>query len=202
MNKNETGRQAARPRRPGAKWLIAPNLLIIAGLVAATAMGLHASREADEARTREAVENVARGLAAETSAQLRQIDNALATVARHVGRVGLSPAHRIDNERGIADQQVFVPQVEAIRVTDAADLVVAGGQGHSLNVVDRDYFAKAQASQAMVVSEPLQSRGTGQWGLVLARAIRLPDGTFAGLVYASVSSQHFRDGFQRLAMGP
>ena len=64
-----------------AIWLVAGNLIVAAAIVAATLLALHNSREADKSLARETTENLASSLSIEIGAELRQVDNALATLA-------------------------------------------------------------------------------------------------------------------------
>src|SRR6185436_4340144 len=66
---------------------------------------------------------------------------------------------------------------------------------------DRDYFLEAKSHEGMVVSEPVQSRISRKWGIAVARQLRRADGSFAGVVYTSVSSEHFIDRFRRIKLG-
>lgn len=71
----------------------------------------------------------------------------------------------------------------------------------AMNVADRDYFVRARANAETVVSEPLLSKLTGTWVVSVARALRRPDGQFAGVVFAVVTSEHFADLFSGMELG-
>jgi len=70
-------------------------------------------------------------------------------------------------------------------------------------VADRLYFTQARnaAPGQLIVSEPLQSRISGRWVIVLARRLNHPDGGFAGVLYTALSSQHFEQLFAGVDIG-
>ncbi|UXH80580.1 sensor domain-containing diguanylate cyclase [Roseateles amylovorans] len=188
-----------------AAWLVAGNLIVALSVVLATVLALRASREADEVRARETTENLASSLSIELGAELKQVDNALATIALQYRRVrGTEAELRRAMERAIADQRSLLPQVDVIRITDASGQVVYGlaAEEHQLNVADRDYFSLARNGAGMVVSEPLYGRLLAQWGIVVARRLEGENGQFAGVAYTVLSTDHFVDNFRHLAIGP
>ncbi|SEL65869.1 PAS domain S-box-containing protein/diguanylate cyclase (GGDEF) domain-containing protein [Roseateles sp. YR242] len=193
-----------RSLRKLAIWLVVTNIIVIGVIVVATTLALRASRTADHTRARETTENLASTLAIDIGAELKQVDNALATIALHYRRANpQDPAFRHEIERAIADQRSLLPQVDVIRVTDAQGHVVYGlaaEEGH-LQVADRDYFQHARNSAGMVISEPLYGRLFRKWGVILARRLENERGEFAGVVYTDLSSQHFVSNFSRLAIG-
>ena len=70
------------------------------------------------------------------------------------------------------------PEASSFRVTDAAGNYIydATGELSAANIADRDYFRRHQAQRdsGLVVSEPIKSRVSGRWVIVLSR--RLEDG--------------------------
>ncbi len=194
-----------RPLRRLLVWLLAGNLLVALAVVLATSLSLHSSRQADEVRAREIAENLASSLSIELGSELKQVDNALATIALQYRRVrGNETELERAMERAIADQRSLIPQVDVIRITDAQGQVVYGlaSEEHRLHVADRDYFSQARSGAGMVVSEPLFARLQGQWGIVVARRLEGHNGEFAGIVYTVLSTDHFVDTFRHLTLGP
>lgn len=187
-----------------ALWLAAGNVVIAVAIVAATWLALQAGRESDLTRARETTENLAASLSIEIGAELKQVDNALATLALQYRRAGGSPEqlkHAMD--RALADQRSLLPQVDAIRMTDARGQVVFGlaGEEGTLNVGDRDYFQRARTGEGTVISEPLFGRVLRKWAIVVARRLETEDGVFAGVVYTSMSTEHFIESFKGLTIG-
>ncbi|OWQ92232.1 hypothetical protein CDN99_07795 [Roseateles aquatilis] len=190
-----------------AIWLVAGNLIVAAAIVAATLLALHNSREADKSLARETTENLASSLSIEIGAELRQVDNALATLALQHRRAGTDlpvPAEfSRAMERAIADQRSLLPQVDAIRITDSRGQVLFGlaSEDGALNVADRDYFQHARDGDGLVISEPLFGRVFRKWGIVIARRLETDSGAFAGIVYTNLSTDHFIETFKGLTIG-
>nr|WP_297382130.1 diguanylate cyclase [uncultured Roseateles sp.] len=187
-----------------ALWLAVGNLVIAAAIVAATWLALQAGRESDLTRARETTENLAASLSIEIGAELKQVDNALQTLALQYRRTGGGPeALKRAMERALADQRSLLPQVDAIRMTDAHGQVIYGlaAEESSVSVGDRDYFQRARDSDGVVISEPLFGRVLRKWGIVVARRLEAGDGSFAGVVYTTLSTEHFIEGFKGLTIG-
>ncbi len=101
------------------------------------------------------------------------------------------------------EQKAQVPQVGTVRVTDATGLVLNSGQPTPVSVGDRDYFAQARAQpDKLIISDPLQGRIIKGWGIILARARLGADGSFQGVAYANLSTQHFVALFDDFNIGP
>ena len=193
-----------------ALWLAAANLVIAAAIVTATWLALQAGRASDLTRARETTENLAASLSIEIGAELKQVDNALETLALQFRRTaGDTDQVRRAMERALADQRSLLPQVDAIRITDARGQVVyglTGGEG-ALNVGDRDYFQRARDGNdngngnEAVISEPLFGRVQHKWGIVVSRPLTHDDGSFAGVVYTTLSTEHFIESFKGLTIG-
>ncbi|KQU71430.1 diguanylate cyclase domain-containing protein [Rhizobacter sp. Root16D2] len=192
------------PLRRLAFALAAGNVVVILVLVLAAAVALRAGRESEEVRARESAENLVNGLAIELGAELKQLDNALSTIAM---RVHAADSSRVDGraeiERSIVEQRSLLPQVDAIRVADEHGIVRFGIEAGAapVSIADRDYFREAQARDGMVVSEPIQGRIVRKWGIVVARRLQRADGSFAGVAFTNLSSDHFLDRFRRIALG-
>ena len=91
--------------------------------------------------------------------------------------------------------------IEAIRLTDAGGLVRWGTglpPGPPRNVADRKYFDEAsrRAEPATLVAGALVSRVSGHWIVAFMRPLHVA-GKFAGVVYVSVGTDHFRRIFER-----
>lgn len=197
-------RFVALPLRRLALALVAGNIAVILVLLLAAAVALRAGRESEEVRARESAENLASGLATEIGAELKQLDNALSTIAMRIRTVDpAQPGGREEIERSLAEQRSLLPQVDAIRVADERGLVELGLPAGTapVGIADRDYFLEAKAHDGMVISEPVQSRITRQWVIAVARQLRRADGSFAGVVFTNLSSEHFTDRFKRIALG-
>ena len=201
---NRLPRPTPHPIRRLAWILVAGNLLLSAALISASALALKSGYDAEQARAREAAQNMARSLGAEIAAELKQIDNGLSTLASRFKRAPpTSPESRAEFESSIAEQRALLPQVDTIRATDDKGNVIFGltPSAAKTSIADRDYFKAASQSQGLVISEPIQGRIIRKWGIAIARRLEHADGSFGGVVYTNLSSEHLSAGFKRLALG-
>jgi len=107
----------------------------------------------------------------------------------------------------IRRQQERVPELEALRVTNAQGLVVHGlgaGMSSTVDLSDRAHFIRLRTDSAagLVISKPLVGRVTGTWVIVLARRIERPDHSFAGMAHAVIALEQFGKSFSALDVGP
>ena len=200
---NRLVRMPTRPFWQTAAWTLFGALLIGLALFLATWASLDAARRSDLARAKNAADNVAHGLGIEIASELRLVENALTSVA-------LDYRHETDTRpvaerlrHAIQEQHGLVPFASALRATDASGTVVAGlPQGSApVFVGDRDYFAQARASSRHIVSEPLFSRVSQEWGIAVALRLQSPSGEFSGIVYAVLLASHFQRLFAQMSVG-
>ncbi|MDQ7745289.1 ATP-binding protein [Hydrogenophaga pseudoflava] len=92
--------------------------------------------------------------------------------------------------------------VSHLSVIDAGGTVIHNSLGvvPGTFVGDRPHFqALRQGSDRLVVGEPVRSRLTGQWQIIVGRPM-FRDGAFAGAVHFNVSSEHLARLLGRLAL--
>ncbi|RZI62451.1 MAG: diguanylate cyclase [Rubrivivax sp.] len=189
------------------RWLAAGNLLLALMLCLAAALSLRNAREGDEDAARLTAENLSTSMSSEVASELRLIDNALATVAERYAKTAREADRADVLSQMVAEQRVLLKHVSAVRVVDATGDVVSDGVGADgaptavIHLGDRSYFERARARDATVVSEPLLSRLTGVWCIVVARRLINADGGFDGVVLTEVSSEHFAEHFAGMALG-
>ena len=68
---------------------------------------------------------------------------------------------------------------------------------------DRDYFIHHKNSQSAVtlISGPIVSRSSGEWIIPVSKRVNAPDGSFAGVVLATLSMTHMRATLDRFQIG-
>jgi PAS domain S-box-containing protein len=104
-------------------------------------------------------------------------------------------------------QQQYVPEIDAIRVANAAGAVFLGpgtGAGTNASYGDRDFFAahKASPDAGLLVTRPILGRVSKKWVISLNRRLNAPDGSFAGVVSASISVERLQQTLSRFDLGP
>ena len=187
---------------------LAAGLLLLNGVVVLIALlSLHQSRNRHEELAATASRNLAVVLDRELAATIDKIDLLLLTVADEQLRIGgLADAQPAMLDRFIERQGSRVPELQGLRTAHSNGDVERGlgmVKGVRANVANHAYFAElaGAADSRLVVSEPIRSRVTGEWEIVLARRLERNDGSFDGVVCASLPLRYFRDKFATLDVG-
>lgn len=155
------------------------------------------SREQYERQAELTSQNLAQSLEANVSMALDKIAMAVDSVAGEAERQLAAGGFRDTALEAYSEKQwARVPETEAISVSDSAGNVrygVAPPRAPATSVADRDFFraARASAPGESILLRPVISERTGRWVLVLAHAIRTPDGRFAGVAWAALPLDHF-----------
>ncbi|RIX48879.1 MAG: PAS domain S-box protein [Rhodocyclales bacterium GT-UBC] len=106
--------------------------------------------------------------------------------------------------RLIIEQLARHPELEQIQLVDADGWVLldAGGKTR-INVADREYFQRARQQQddGLIVAGPLLGRVQPNWMILFGRRLNRPDGSFAGMVLATIAATHFSNLFSTLDLG-
>ncbi|WP_232287482.1 ATP-binding protein [Anaeromyxobacter dehalogenans] len=168
---------------------------------------VEASRLHNRERATAATQNLAAALEQYLDGVFEKVGLTLLTVADEYERE--SAGGRVDGpafDDFLARQRGRIPQLHALDTFDA-DGVLAHGRdtppGIVTDVSDRDYFRRLRAEPGLgvVVSRPIVGRLTDRPQLVLARALRHADGTFAGVAVASVLLEDLARAFDGYDVG-
>ncbi len=182
--------------------LVISNIAILAIIAVAAAQALWASHTAHTQQARQATENLALTLSIGIASDIKQVDNVLLST-----RAQLAQAVTARDGWGrlgeiVERNRELLPQIDALRVTDARGRVLNTEEASALTVGDRGYFEAARkASGGLVFSEPLNDRLLKNWGLVLARARTDAKGEFNGVVYAHLPADYFLRAFDDVRVG-
>jgi diguanylate cyclase (GGDEF)-like protein len=184
------------------RWLALGNLLVALIVSSAAWVSLDNARRGDEDAARQTAQNLAASLSSEVGAELRLLDNALTTIAERYGRARDDEAREAVLTEMLSAQRELLDQVWALRVADEHGRLVQGVErGAPTDVSGRDDFVQASATRETILSEPFFSKVSGRWVISVARSLHRIDGRFAGVMIASVSSEHFADLFGAMELG-
>ena len=172
--------------------VIAINLFVIA----VVAVSLHYSRQQEHSEAEATSRNLCQVLEQNLVGTTNQINLSLLAVKNEAEQqLATGRMHGRILEDLMAKQFANLPDIDALRVADEkADEIlgtdVAGGP--NINLADRSYFRELRdhPEADLVTSEPLIGRRVGKWIIIFARRINRPDGSFAGITYASVTLEH------------
>jgi signal transduction histidine kinase len=188
--------------------LLAAGVLLLDLLVVTlVVLSLYLSRNQYATLATVATQNLAQVLEHDIAAAIDKIDLALLAerdeVARQIAGGGIDgEALRVF----VAQQLARQPDMEYLRFANAQGNLEYDSDvesGPPVNVADREYFIRLRddLGAGLVITKPLVGRITEKWGINLARRVNEPNGSFAGVVLATISLEHFQKLFSVLNLG-
>jgi hypothetical protein len=197
----------AKPRSIFVKRLLTIAVLTDLFFIGLAGFTLQQARLQYEEHAEITTQNLSRTLAGYINDTVDKIDLTVLTVADEVER---------QLARGGIDAQMMnafivrhhdrLPVLDGLRVVNALGQNVYGIgiiPGQLTSVADRAYFARLRSDQkaGMVISEPVVGRVSKKWSIILARRVNYPNGSFAGLVYGTITLEHFLTTFSSINVG-
>jgi diguanylate cyclase (GGDEF)-like protein len=184
-----------RKRRPA---VALPSLLLCSFcllLLAVQGWNLWISREIQLSETATATANMARALASQAESSTKIVDTVLADLVERVEHDGLQDVvserlrqHLVRTANGTAELHgLFIYGAQGEWLGTSLDKPVRG------NNADREYFQyhRSHGERALHISAPIRSRSSGVWIIPLSRRLNNPDGSFAGVVLATIRVDFF-----------
>ena len=179
-----------------------------AGLVVIGAFVGHSLWRTHERLNREAAmeaDGLARLLQQYLFATIHETDLVLSAAADEF-RLQAADMHRSAQAFNVylSKQQERLGQVSNLRATDAAGLIKFGAgvdPTRPVDISDRLYFQRARAQPDLAFAPPILARTTGRWEFPMARHLEWPDGSFAGVVRALISTDRLFDVISSVKMG-
>ena len=169
--------------------------LLVLGLVS---FAVDQSRRNSHQQAALQTENLSWMLQQVIASTIDQVDISLQAVVMEVERQGAhggisAPALN----KFLAQQQSLQPDIASLRAIDANGVIMYGeGVPHrpGISVADRDYFIRARDDPKadLVIEGPIFARLSQKHLIVFARRLNMPDGSFAGVVYANITTEHFQ----------
>lgn len=193
--------ELAKPMRALAIGYLSRRLVLLGTIICSMLVGLEAWHEWDQRavdiqQTETAALNVARAVAREADATFRLAETVLFGIAERLQGGRWSPQTLAQLSRSMATATRALDSVGGLFVYDAEGHWIASSLDQiplGVNNADRAYFQyhKANPSLAPHLSEPIRSRSSGAWIILVSRRLQNPDGSFAGVVAATVDVEHF-----------
>lgn len=176
------------PANPGLlPWLVLGNLLVIALVGLLAGLVLSSSQAAFKRAALDATDSLARSMVQSIEAEIGRIDISLQTlVMAHADLARSRPDVGGSFARRISEQRSLLPMVDALEFT------VPPGPAP----------LAAQADAGLLVGGPILDPESNTWRLLLARRVDAADGSPAGVIHASVPTEHFRSLFATARPGP
>ncbi|WFU20916.1 EAL domain-containing protein [Bradyrhizobium sp. CB1717] len=195
------------------RWLVVGGTLLIAAIaVGATLMAQNFRERALRNSGRE-LENTVLMLAHHFDQQLQDFAVIQKDFVDHVRTIGISNAE--DYRKRLSGQDIhrmLRSKIEALPYIGGVNIIDADGNlinsstawpAPKVNVADRAYFRtfKYDPYSPDVLIEPLHSRISGAWTILLVRRIVGPNGEFMGVVGRGIEPANFEKFFESVVLG-
>jgi two-component system, sensor histidine kinase len=204
--------QSAQPKshRSSREWLlrVGPYGSILIGVSAIILIWIGAlyftksEKLQTEAAARQTAANLARAFEEQIIRTIREADQTLLSVR---DAYVTDPLH-FDISRWTHDALYVTGAIRQISIINKdGRLVVSSIAGTSpgIDLSDREHFrvhAERQTDE-LFISKPVLGRVSGRWSIQLTRRITLPDGSFGGVVVASLDSQYISQFYRSIDVG-
>ncbi|AIY42267.1 response regulator receiver modulated diguanylate cyclase [Collimonas arenae] len=153
-----------------------------------------------------ATSNLARTLAQHADDTFKDADAALVGLVERLSVDGTSATALDRLHRYLMNRVTESPQLQGIFVYDENGKWLVNSQkvvAQNLNNSDREYFVYHRTHTELTahVGPPIQSRSTGKWILTLSRRVNHGDGSFGGVVLATIDVEYFRKFYDSIDIG-
>lgn len=204
FNKNSLTRTIPRP----LKRIVVPIFAVMFGFCALCTYVLIDARRTTLERASETAVSLVTYIAADISRTIETVDSALEGVADALNRPDIEQLAPELRRLFVFDRSTTPFNLGRIFVTNAAGDVVLSSKDPKppvLNLADRDFFQahKANSTSGVSISAPAISRTNGGYSFVaISRRLSNADGSFAGMVSASMRLSYLKTLFEKAALGP
>ena len=152
------------------------------------------------------VDNVAFALAQHATETFKEADIVLVGVSERLQHDGMTDAALARMHNLLALRVHELPQLNGIFVYDENGRWIITSQPKletKFNNSDREYFQyhRTHADTAPHIGPPVQSRSTGRWILTLSRRLSKPDGSFGGVILATLEMAYFQKFYDHFKVG-
>ena len=198
---------------PVSKRLIACGAGLMLAMVMAAALAVIGLRANALDTAAAGSSRLALAIAEQTSRSIEAVDQVLDGLRKDIARNHVdtpgqfrTALHSETMQAALRQYAKTLPQADAFLIMDAGGNLVNYSRQWPVVPFDystRDYFRHFQASDDPnpFVSNPLQSRATGDWMVVVARRVNGPSGEFLGIVVGALNLGYMRDFYRALTLG-
>ena len=143
-----------------------------------------------------AMANLAHTLSSQAQASIKQADTILFSLVDRLEIDGMGHDQLPRLRRLLSDQRNELAQLHGLFIYDEKGEWIVNSSGiipPKANNSDREYFIfhRDHPERGPHIGPSIKSRTTGDWVMPVSRRINHPDGSFAGVVLATISLDHF-----------
>lgn len=164
------------------------------------------ARQAHISVTKVATANMAHAVSQHAEDTFRSADTALLGIVDRVEKYGLAPVAIAELRELLVKSTATMPQLQGLFIYDQDGRWVVNSVSaspSSYNNSDREYFIyhRDHPGSAPRIGVPIRSRSTNDWIIPFSRRISHPDGSFAGVVLATVRVAYFTQFYENFNIG-
>ena len=177
-------------------------------LVCVAILGMSAAREWS---AREAVlkvaevdqANLARSLTQHAEDSFDLLDTSILGAVTRLETDGTERATLSKLQDILVARKAASKRVSGLGIVDEHGDWLASSGAMGKNLSDREYFRHHQQStdRAIFIGRPVKSSMSGEWVVTLSRRFNHPDGSFAGIVVASIGAEYFSEFYRQFDIG-
>ncbi|WP_306603766.1 ATP-binding protein [Azonexus sp.] len=206
MQLKRPGAMSVYQRYVGKLSAIVVTLCFIVALLAA--WSLQRSFDNHQERAETATQNVTLLVVNQIGGIFDEVDRALLTLVSdfsHWEKHKRASRHYMDEQ--IKFHLALHPELVSIRIGNQHGEITHGFDGEKAppgsDMTDRSYFQQHlnDKNAGLLISEPLQGKISGKWGVIFSRRLSHADGSFAGVIIANVKLDYFMARFQAVKLG-
>ncbi len=199
--------RSGRRAHTGLRFFGPSVIAVTVAFCAASAWTLYDLRQTTYAQAASGETNLLDALSQDIARNIEIYDLSLQGVVEGLAAPGLSDLTGRFQDLVLFDRAASAKDLGAILVLDRDGRVVRGSRPEAVgaNFSDREYFQaqKVAPEQGLFISAPFRRRVTGNDEVIaLSRALKSPDGSFAGIVVGTLRLDYFRRLFSRADLGP
>jgi signal transduction histidine kinase len=178
-------------------------LMVAALVVMAADVLIRRDQEDASLRVRRDSANLVQIIAEQVARVIAGTDLLLQCLISDIGHLDQRPpALQANMTRALGGQEVLIQ----LSFADAAGTLVQTSVVPSpppVSIADREHFLvhKQRPDVGLFISRPVFGRASGKWSIQLSRRISAADGSFAGVMVASLDPFYFSRNFDRLDVG-
>ena len=193
--------------RPSIIWrAIAFVAIVCLSLVVLDGWRSWSARSVQLAEMDVATSNLSQAMARQADDTFKEADTALLGIVERVQHDGIGPAALKRLHDVLVMHQQELPQLAGLFVYDENGIWIVNSTSTPLNRFnnsDREYFIfhRHNADPGPHIGVPVISRSSGKWVVPVSRRINKPDGSFGGVVLATVDIGFFEAFYNNLQIG-
>ena len=151
--------------------------------------------------------NLAQALAQHADDTVKKADTVVFGLIERIENYGMSPTNLQSLYPLLVQQVAELPELQGIFIYDETGRYLINSMDSApdatRNNADRAYFIHHRNStdRGPYIGTPVHSKSTGEWIIPVSRRINHPDGSFAGVVLASIKMDYFNHYYDRFDIG-